>query len=235
MAEGLQIDGLDALPLPVVKTDRMVVGRGGNLFRIDVADWRGGISERRSPNIPQSSDFPTWVNQDGAFITDLDDGFALAHDNTETGDSLQMRLRTIPTGSWDVRLGCIRGHQVQRFLISGLCLRESATAKIMTLGFGHATSGGIFINAWVNATNFSATRKTYNDDRPQMHWFRAVKNGSNIDFFASADGVNYSLFFTQSIAVDFTASPDQWGAFINPNNNIAPHLPVRLDVIDWSE
>lgn len=235
MAVGLQIDELDPLPLPVRVIDRIVIGRDGDLYRMDVANWRGGISERRSPLIPQSSDFPTWLNQDSAVITDLDDGFSLTHSDANTGDSLQMRLRPIPASSWDVRLGCIRGHQVQRFLISGLVLRESGTGKLMTWGFGHASSGGIFVNAWINATNFSVTRKTYNDDRPQKHWFRAVLNGSNIDFYASSDGVNYGLFFTQSLTTDFTSAPNQWGAFINPNNNATPRLPVRLDVIDWSE
>ena len=235
MSEGLQIDGLEPLLLPVRDTDRMVVGRNGDLFRMDVADWRGGISERRSPAVPQSSDFPTWVNQDNAIITDLDDGFSLTHDNANTGDSLQMRLRPIPSGAWDVRLGCIRGHQVQRFLISGLILRESGTGKLMTWGFGHASSGGIFVNAWSNPASFSATRKTYNEDRPQKVWLRVVLNGTNIDFHASPDGVNYSLFFAQTLTTDFTTAPNQWGAFINPNNNITPRLPVRLDVIDWSE
>jgi hypothetical protein len=232
---GKQLDELDALPLPTRETDRMVVGRSGDLFRMDVADWRGGISERRSPIIPRSADFPTWVNQDYAAITDLDDGFSLTHDDSNTGDSLQMRVRAIPPGTWNVTLGCIRGHKVQRFIISGLILRESSTGKLMTWGFGHASSGGIFINAWINPTNFWDTRKSYNEDRPQKQWFKAAKNGSNMDFYASPDGVNYSLFFTQALTRDFTSAPDQWGAFINPCNNITPRVPVRLDVIDWSE
>ena len=62
----LKFEDLDALPLPVAATDRLVVGRGNDLKRLDFDYWRGGLSDRRIVQRPQSGDFNTWVNQDGA-------------------------------------------------------------------------------------------------------------------------------------------------------------------------
>lgn len=234
VAQGFEIDQLDPLTPPVRAADRLVIGRGGDLYRLDTGDWLRGIGERRNDAVPRESDFPIWVNQDGAIALDLDDGFSLRHEAANAGDSLQMRLRTIPTGSWDVRLGCVRGYRLQPLLISGLVLRESQTGKLLTFSFGHPSSGGVFVNVWSNPTSFAGTRKNFDEDRPQRQWFRAALSGSNIEFHASPDGVNYSFFHSQTLTTDFASAPDQWGAFINPRSTAA-RVSVRLDVIDWSE
>lgn len=235
VAQGVQIDQLDPLTPPVRAADRLVIGRGGDLYRLDTGDWLRGIGERRNEAVPRASDFPIWVNQDGAVIVDHDDGFSLRHEDANAGDSLQMRLRAIPSGTWDVRLGCVRGHRLRSLLISGLILRESVTGKLLTFSFGHPSSGGIFINAWSSPTEFSGTRKNFEEDRPQRQWFRVALNGSDIEFHAGADGVDYSFFHSQTLTTDFTSAPDQWGAFINPRSSVTPRVSLRLDVIDWSE
>ena len=42
MTRGFQIDELEALPLPMRAADRLVIGRGGDLYRMDLSEWRGG-------------------------------------------------------------------------------------------------------------------------------------------------------------------------------------------------
>ena len=69
----------------------------------------------------------------------------------------------------------------------------------------------------------------------QKSWWRAARNGTNIDFYYSVDGAVWDYFHTQAISGPFATAPDQWGFFINPNNQVTPHLPMRMDVFDWSE
>lgn len=243
MGDPLELDDFDALPLPIVPTDRLVVGRSNDLKRMDVTNWLGGPSRRTGVAFPQAADFGTWVNQDGATITDLADGFKLDHDNSKTTDSCMARVRTIPGGSWDVRLGCVRGYQRQPVLISGLYLRESGTGKIVTWGPVHTSSNGLVVNSFTNSTTFNATRFIASIDlnglseNLQRMWLRIVKNGANLEFYATDDPANWGeAHFVQAITTNFTTAPNQWGPFINPNNTTTPlKLPVRMDVIDWSE
>jgi hypothetical protein len=175
------------------------------------------------------------VNQGVATITDLADGFALEK-AAATSDSLSARVRSIPATAWDVRMGFVKGHKRKSFLISGLYLRESATNKILTWGFAHAGAGGSFINAWSDSTSFSSTRFSAPQEVVQRAWYRAVKNGSNIDFYMSQDPSYYGdKVFSQALTTSFTTAPNQWGAFVNPDNQGTPNLPTRLDAIDWSE
>jgi hypothetical protein len=236
MDDPLQIDGLDALPLPVVRSDRLLITRSNDFKRLDVKDWYAGISDRQALVPPQAADFSTWVNQDGATITDLADGFSLFHDNTKSSDSLMARVRAIPATSWDLRMGFVKGHKRKNFIISGLYLRESGTGKILTWGFAHAGAGGSFINAWSGSTSFSSTRFSAPQEVVQRAWYRAVKNGSNIDFYMTQDPSYWGdKVFSQALTTSFTTAPNQWGAFINPDNQGTPNVPCRLDAIDWSE
>jgi hypothetical protein len=231
---GFKIDGLDPLPLPVVNTDRLVVGRSGDLKRMDVKEFRGGISNRKGDIvIPRAADFPTWVNQGATIITDLADGFQLERTTSLTGDSLSGVMRPLPGGSWDVKLCCVRGWMLKNFLIGGMWLRESGTGKIITGGFGHQNNAD-FVVRWNSITSFNAILKS-GYERPLKVWLRARLNGSNIEFYRSPDGINWSYFYTVLQTTPFTTAPDQWGAFINANNNLTPHLGMRLDVLDWSE
>jgi hypothetical protein len=233
--ELLKVDNLDALPLPVVSTDRVVVGRSNDLFRMDVLRWRGGQSARQSSQPPVAADFGTWLSQNSSTVTDLDDGFNIFNGNRAGGDNLSARLRSIPATSWDLRLGISRGYKPQRFMIAGLMLRESGTAKAVTWGFAHRTGGGMFINRW-DGNSFNTTRFSAPQERKMHSWFRVVKNGSNIEFYTSDDPTVYGdKVFQQSLTTDFTTAPNQWGPFINPNNNDSPAVDMSIDVFDWYE
>jgi hypothetical protein len=232
--QGLKIDQLDPLPLPVLATDELIVARSGDLKRMAVRHFRGGISNRKGDLVPpQAANFPTWVNQSATSITDLPDGLRLERLTALTGDSLSGVVRPLPAGSWDVKLCCVRGWMLKNWLIGGLWLRESSTGKIITWGFGHQNDAD-FVVRWNSPTSFHSILKS-GYERPLKIWLRARLGAGTIEFHRSPDGINWALFYIVAQATPFTVAPDQWGAFINANNSQAPQLPMRMDVLDWSE
>lgn len=230
---------ISALSLPVTMTDRLVVGRGNDLKRHDFPAWRGSISNRRIPAVPQSSTFSTWVNQDTAVVTDLADGFRINRPTANNStNSVHCRVRSIPGGSWDVRLGCIRGSVAKDSLECGLILRESGTGKLQTWYMGASTTEGEASHAWSSPTAFGSVRFSGSGstaESPWLRWFRVVKNGSNMDFYCSPDGAVWDLAFTDTLTGSFTTAPNQWGAFLISTNNSTPNLLASADFIDWSE
>src|ERR1700750_525164 len=105
MSGAIRADTLPPLPLPFRNTDRLVVGRESVLHRMEFAHWHGGPSDRRIVATPMASDFPVWVNQDSAEVTDLADGFRLSQTvHFGSGDRLNARVRPLSSDAWDVWL-----------------------------------------------------------------------------------------------------------------------------------
>jgi hypothetical protein len=231
---GFLIDDLDLLPLPVVATDRMLVGRSGDIKRIDKPSFRGSPGVRAQCVVPLASDFSTWVNQNGSVITDGDYTMSLYHDNTVTGgDQLSCRVRSLPGGSWDVRLGIICQWRHHNFISGGICLRESSSGKLLVSQYGHI-SDALGLVRWNSPTSFNTIVKQ-EPVRPQKGFVRFLKNGSNIEFYVSQDGVYYSLFTTIALTTAFTTAPDQWGIYLNPFNSGGDAIDPRIDAFHWSE
>lgn len=186
--------------------------------------------------VPVAADFPTWVNQDGASITDQTDRTVLNSGTPNTGVSLQCRVRSLPGAPWTVELGCHRLWPLKNFFDGGLILRESGTGKIESAGFG--PGGELQQVKWSSATAASAVRFTQNSGYSEtpILYFRASFATPNITFYASHDGITwfqYGATFAQTNF--FTTAPDQWGFFINNNNSATPNINMDLGVFHWDE
>jgi hypothetical protein len=226
-------DLLPALSLPVKYADKMVAGRSNDLKQHGFNAWRSHISDRHIVTPPTSSVFSTWVNQDTATITDIADGCYLTRAARGSGDSLHCRVRAL-TGTWDVMVGCIIGYAQKNFLAAGLVLRESSSGKLISWQFGNANSGPLVV-WWNSPTSFQQSRynpSAQGGSSTNIGWFRAKKNGSNIEYYWSPDGSVWELCLSESGL--WTSAPDQWGIFINSQNQSTPNLPARADFIDWS-
>ena len=228
---------LDSLELPVRFSDRLVAVRSNDIKRHGFNAWRGHNSDQKICVPPTSGDFPTWVNQDTATITDVDDGCYLTRAPKGAGDSLHCRLRPLPAGSWDIVLGCICAYPMKAYHGGGMALRESASGKVLTWQFGHSDAGPT--NVWWNsATAFQQGRynpSTNGGSSVNIGWFRARKNGSNYEYLWSPDGTAWHLELVETTSSFWTSAPNQWGLFINSNNNTTPNLVTRCDFIDWRE
>ena len=119
----------------------------------------------------------------------------------------------------------------------GMAIRESSSGKILTWQFGHSDAGPL--NVWWNSpTSFQQTRynpSTNGGSTVNVGWFRARKNGSNFEYLWSADGNAWHLEYVEAASSFWTSAPNQWGLFINTNNNTTPNLVTRCDFIDWHE
>lgn len=230
-------DAFLSLDLPVLQSDRMVTGRSNDLKRHGMTAWRGHNSDRKICVAPTAADFSTWVNQDSATITDIDDGVTMTRAAKGSGDSIHCRLRALPGGSWDVRLGVICAYAMKNYHGAGLVLRESGSGKVNTWQFGHGDAGPLIV-WWNSPTAFQQTRYNPSTDGGSSNniaWFRVRKNGSNLEYYWSPDGSDWSLESVETAASFWTSAPNQWGMFINTNNNSTPNLITRADFIDWSE
>lgn len=188
--------------------------------------------------VPTSaSNFTTWVNQGGATITDLVDAMSLAAPAVSAAVSIRARVRSLPGGaSWTITIGCVRGFQYKNFWSGGLILRESATGKIKTFAFGNPGNGGTVIQVFSSATAFSSS--DYAGDAGQalpFGFFQAQLAGGTVTYRFSVDGKSYQDIFSGAVASGFTTAADQWGLYIDADNNVNPQLAGRIDAVHWSE
>lgn len=232
MPDGFRIDDLTALSEPTVATDRMFVGRSGELYRRDVSGMRGGWAKRTTtrPVVkPVTSDFNTWLNQGSAVLTDVGDALSLTTVTSGT-DNLRGRSRSLPAGNWDVTVGMSRHWRVRNFLYAGIFLRESATGKLETLMFGDRANGGTISSKWTSATAFSAHRQARSDYHDRL-WLRFRKTGLLFQPMYSRDGSIWAQLDVQlALNSFFTTAPDQWGYFVYANG-----ASIRADVFHWDE
>src|SRR6476469_5218185 len=132
---GTRINALSALAEPTQRTDQHFVGRDGELYRQQVSAVRGGLVHRHGIQLvkPTASDFSTWVNQGTATLTDV--GNALRIESAHAGTTFRFNaaLRNLPSGNWDVQIGCRKRSMFKNQLWSGIILRESATGKAESL------------------------------------------------------------------------------------------------------
>lgn len=235
---GTRPDGLTALSLPPVGTDRLLVSSSGVLKRADLQRAHGGLWTRKPIIKPGSSDFGTWLNQASATLTDNGDALSLTYGNgVTTGTSLTGRYRNLPSGDWDVQLGTMRMYNPKEYLLSGIMLYESGTGKLETFGHGHGSSdAGIMCSRFNSTTSYNSDRRTSFEYQNPL-WVRARLNAGNFRFYFSPDGVCWAEFLNlTAINNFFTTAPDKWGPCIQPVNNGGTNATgMRLDVFDWSE
>ena len=237
MPTGTRVDSLPALPLPPLPTDRMLVSRGGLLKRQNLSGMHGGLFTRKNVVKPTTSDFSTWVNQGSATLTDNGDVLSLEHPNTITsGANLKGRERALPSGNWDVVVGCRRLWHTREYFTGGIFLRETSSNKIELFGFGHGSGvSGVSHSRYTNPTTFFSDRRG-SIEYIDIAWFRFRKWAGQFMPLFSADGMAWAQF-DAGFALNnfFTSEPDRWGVMIQPLNNVTPAVAQRMDVFDWSE
>ena len=214
------------------------MARSNKLYRVDGSNVPSSLHPRLTELTPPAlSDFGTWVNRNSCELFQKDDAVRIWHgaEPGAGGANISARVRPIPSGSWNVTLGCIRGFSFKNYLNGGLVLRESATGKIKAWGFGAPSSGGIHLQYYTSPTAFSANNAAMQEFNIYLQFFNVRKNGSSIEYRNSLDGVCWGMAYSEAMNANFSAAPDQWGFYLEANNDIAPRLAAQMDVIHWSE
>ena len=85
-----------------------------------------------------------------------------------------------------------------------LIFRNSTNSRILI--FGHYNNTQILAQRWTSYTAFSANALSPTSGPVHFPWFKAVCNGTTINFYASMDGVKWALCYTETISTFLTAS-----------------------------
>jgi hypothetical protein len=231
---GTRINALSALAEPTQRTDRHFVGRDGELYRQDVSAVRGGLIHRHGIKVvkPTASDFGTWIDQGTATIADV--GGALRIESVHAGTTFRFNaaLRNLPSGNWDVQIGCRKRSMFKNYLWAGIILRESATGKAESFMWMHR---GLMSSAWASATSYQGDRNSQFEFHNQL-WFRGRKfSATQWAWYFSLDGSLWCHFDTNTITNFLTTAPDQWGIMIQPVNEGGPNNSCAMDVFHWGE
>ena len=236
MSDPVGIDDKGALSGDVLYSDRIMISRSNRIYRADVQRVPQRMTARASLSAPALSDFPTWINQSTAQLAQLDDGVRIYSDtNAPNGANLMCCVRAIPSGTWDVQLACVRGFTFKNFQNGGLVLYEGSTQKGLTFGFGVPNSGSIHLQKYNTPTSFNASIETAPERNMHFQFFRALLNGSSVEFHHAVDGSCWTLHHIMTLTSHFTTAPDQWGFYIENNNSSAPVLDQVMDILHWSE
>lgn len=235
MADPKKVSDLGELTLPVALDDDVLVARGDTVYRTPKSTLVTPRS-RIELNIPQSSDFGIWVNQDSATVTDVDDGIQVNKPGS-TGDSVSCRVRSLPsTSAFDVQLGVTRGIPFKNYLTCGLVLRESGSGKLQTIGFDRPGRGFTGWNYWDSPTSFGDAIQNW-DSWDGMQFFRAVLASGTLHALFSVDGVTWIEYIPAGISLTahFTTAANQWGFFTCSNNQSSPNFDANMGVWHWKE
>ena len=183
----------------------IAVARGNKLYKTEHMNLPSRITARVPLVTPAATDFATWVHQNGSVLHEMSDGLRLWHDSSiGSGTNVSSRVRSLPGGSWDVQLACIKGFTFKRDISAGLVLRESATGKLLTFGFGHPNGGNIQWFQYNSPTSFQDNiRSAQERNVGAAHFFRARLVGANVEMLASPDGACWATFGTLALTTGF--------------------------------
>lgn len=182
-----------------------------------------------------------WLNQGTSTLTDDKNGLFLL--GAGSGNALNMagRVKTAPATPYTVtallQLGAIRknGHQ------AGLWFRQAGagTGQNRIYAFFMAPTiidvsdpgWGLFIGELSSPTGaFGSFLLSNCAIDPALGWMRMTDNGTNLLFYVSSDGFNWTLVGTISRTSYMLQGPDQYGFFVNTQNNVTPNLDSTMMV-----
>lgn len=184
-----------------------------------------------------ATDF-TWVNQGGASRNDNNDSITL---RVPTGSGANLRMLSLSQGGNFVYVAGFRGiggtdgSALQHF---GLGMRESGTSKVMTLSWGGSNTNRQRYNLskWTNSTTLSThVIDSVAAITARLLWFKVEYDGTNVKFYGSPDGFNWSLLLSETKTTFFTTAPNEVVWFGNNFDNAgtggaaATELIVSLD------
>lgn len=122
-------------------------------------------------------------------------------------NTVQGATKAAPATPWDLycrfNIQSLLGANVQ----FGLLLRNSTSGKLTIFTFNSNTN--LSVQNWTNPTTFSGQLTSTAPTLPRW-WLRVNNDGTNLSFYQSPNGVDWDLFFTQTLAV-FMGSVDQVG------------------------
>lgn len=94
----------------------------------------------------------------------------------------------------------------------GIGFLELATSKVLTLLYDREA---LLVRRWTNGTTPSADVAFVGRGVKLPAFFRMQDDGTNLKFFTSGDGLNWTQFYSQLRTTFFTDNPDEYGLCVS--------------------
>jgi hypothetical protein len=171
--------------------------------------------------------------------TDNDFGIRLSKTATANGtNNVGGIFKSIPvTSNWTATTYVRRRSMSQNFLMGGLCLRESATGRLMHQTLSNIAGAGAGVQNWGSNVSFNG-ETFYINEVLDACWLRIEKvaASSKYIFGWSYDNVTWSTPFSATLTSLFTTAADQIGFAVNSHINAGNELhPSVFDFLSYVE
>jgi hypothetical protein len=183
---------------------------------------------------PVDGDY-AWVNQGTASITATADGLFLLTPAESTGANLRLRVKSYSAPK-KLTVFFLPMLFKKSFQSMGIAFRESGTGKLVVLDLLCITASDLSVRAakFTSATVFSADYQlTGIPILPQ--WLQIEDDNTNLKFRFSGDGRNWIDFFSIGRTDFLAGGPNQWGYYVNGENNVTPNLKAGATLCHWLE
>ncbi len=226
-----------------VVADRDVAGQAGRLYlptegyvaRDTGLDWERMFFHRFAP--PVIGDF-TWVNQGAATVEDIKGMTVLTTPSVASGENLRCLVKSAPATPYEITVALLAqspiyttGSTLPHY---GICLRDSASGKLLIYGFGYNNYPSRFQYAQMTNPTTLATGGIVDVVAPQHwpRWLRVADDGTNRRVYVSGDGVKFNLAVDAELRTAFLTA-DEVGVFANSWKNT--YVPRVISFLHWRE
>jgi hypothetical protein len=189
---------------------------------------------------PVASDFPTWVNQGSATITDNKGAIWLYSPYSST-ENLRIRVKSYPATPFTVEMVLLPNVWMYTGNIAmGLCLRDSVSQKLVCVGLGGGTSDmQIKGGNWTSHTSYSGgitgwPSNMHHSESPLIFLKYYDDGSANRVWSVSVDGTTW----TQLVSISRTdfLTPNQIGIFVNSGCGYnSPYADIGMTVLSWRQ
>jgi hypothetical protein len=217
-----------------------LVAGGSNVIAIEgqnnlVTSVAGGIIYRLTANygVATPLSVATWtqVNMTNGSATDVPTGIAL-RGNPSSGNDTKILVRPTPATPYTVTAGFTPGLYPANFSAAGMCLRDSASGKLVEFLLRISTGAlQLAILDYTDPFTFSVTELTISGAQfgSGTVWLQIQDDGTNVSFLSSVDGANWSNLLTRTRTTFLTAN--QIGICVN---SATSNQPVSMTLTSWS-
>jgi hypothetical protein len=153
--------------------------------------------------------------------------------------SLRAILQARPGTTWTVTARVRRNYPQSSYAGHGLVFRDSVSGNSQMFGLPAVVNGVGYLN-FVSDNSFGGTASYLGsaDNDPNM-WLKASCDGTNLYYYLSYDGINFTTMNIQTISASYLGvNPTNIGFGINPNTEAAYGvgglMQVSASLLSWT-
>lgn len=180
-----------------------------------------------------------WINQSTSVIITAN-GPIILEAPASTGTSYRIRKKAAPSTPYTISVAIMMRPSGDGDTFVGLIFRESSTGKLHAFVISNQTTGELHLqlHRFTDEVTYSSTQ--FDKGKPLIAplpivWLRIKDDGTNLTYFFSIDGQNWSdTILTESRTVHMAGGPNEVGFALNHANAAGGTKPA-LYVFNWTQ